>query len=76
MKTQTIPAVRTAMRQQMHAMIGNLFFGPLEAIPLRHTATRLNFRTVETGKHVSFLRSELGESVFIEYFVPSATSAL
>ena len=72
--TATIPHTRAALRQRLHAMIGNMFFGPVEAVPLGHSATKLKFRIVETGKEVSFDRSDLGESVFVEYFVPARLS--
>lgn len=39
-------------------------------MPLKHTSTRLNFRRLDTGVCVSFARSDVGESVFVEYFVP------
>ena len=71
--TKTIPEIRSAMRQKQHAMIGNMLFGPIEAIPLKHTDTKLNFRTVGTDKTVSFNRADLGESVFVEYFIPETT---
>jgi hypothetical protein len=54
----------------MRAMIGNLFFGPVEAVPNRHTASRLNFTRSDNGQRVSFARQDIGESVFVQYFIP------
>ena len=64
----TFPETQPALRARYRAMIANLFFGPVEAVPLRHTQNRLNFRRRDNGKVVSFARADVGESVFVEYF--------
>ena len=66
----TIPATRAASRKVLHAMIGNLFFGPVEAIQTKATPTHLTFKRVDNGATVKLARAELGESCFIQYFVP------
>jgi hypothetical protein len=70
MSQLTLKAVRPALRKQSRAMIGNLFFGPVEAVPIKSTKTTVSFRRCDNGEQITFPRDAVGDSVFIQYFTP------
>lgn len=69
MKNTMITGVGHAHSKRPRAMIGNMFFEPIEAIPSGQTKRRLTFMRVDNGRRISFSKRDIGKSVFVEYFI-------